>query len=204
MLEPFAERLARLGSGLAALGSLAWLLWPVANWQPEPEAMIAFGSAFLIWIAAELRSILRRPPHPHDVTFIRQLRSIISLDAIRYLDQHDFGATYDNERLDGFWKIDFDAQATGYGPHDKKLKRRFDDFREKVGNLSHLLAMNGGPIGASHRLSSIVPDRERATDEFSDETWKLVREANSMADEVVNRYEKLMNASRQRVPDAFG
>jgi hypothetical protein len=201
--EPLSEKLSRLGFGLAAQGTLAWLLWPKPNWQFEAEPAVAFGSAFAVWIATELRSAYRRTAHPHDIEFIRELRAMIPLDAIRYMQEQDFGATYDNERLDGFWHMDFDARAIGYGPHDKRLKKKFDDFRGKVNEISLLLASHGGPINASPRLASIIPDRERAADEFSEETWKLVRRVNGLADEVAQKYDLLMQESRSRVPQAF-
>lgn len=196
--------LARLGLGLSALGALAWFLWPTDSWKFEPEPAIAFGTALILWLGAEWKASSGRPAHPHDVKLVRALMASISLEDSRYLKQQDFGAAYNNERLDGFWKIEWEAHAPGYGPHDPVLKKRFDAFLKKVRELSLLLAENGGPIGASACLCTIVPDRERVTDEFSDRTTALVKRVNNLADEVTQLYESLIKTARSRVPQAFG
>lgn len=203
MLEPFSDRLARIAAGLSALATLVWLLWPAVDWEFEPEPAIAFGTAVIGWTFLEARSLFRQTAHPHDVKFIRELRKAIPLDAVRYLQQHDFGATYDNERLDGFWKIDFEAHTSGYGPHNRSLAKKFDKFRKKLKELSILLAANGGPIGSNARLTSIIPDRERVTDHFSKETCKLVQQVNDTADEVVRLHDALMTEARKSAPEAF-
>lgn len=203
MLEPVAERLARLGLGLGAFVALAVFLWPVDFHTLDPVLGGAFLTAFVLWLVAEIRSLKRRPPHPHDSQFIQELRSLITLDAVRYLQQQDFGSTYRNDLLDGFWRVDFEAQAVGYGPHDPILRRKFTAFKQKLNEFRWLLATHGGPIGGHRSLATIIPDRERAADHFTAETWKLVTQVNKMADDVVNLFDELMRTARNRVPDAF-
>jgi hypothetical protein len=203
VLEPFPERLARIAAGLSALATLVWLLWPAVGWQFEPESAIAFSTALIGWAYFEARSLFRQSAHPHDVRFIRELRKAIPLEAVRYLQHHDFGATYDNERLDGFWRIDFEAHTSGYGPHNRSLAIKFENFRKKLNELTILLAANGSPIGSNARLTSIVPDRDRVTDHFSKATCKLVQQVNEKADEVVRLHEALMKEARKSVPEAF-
>jgi hypothetical protein len=179
-------------------------LWPSDKWTLDPEPAVAFGTALTLWLVAELRMLLRRSAHPHDVEFIRRFRDTIPLDAVRYLKQHDFGSTYDYERLDSFWKVDHEAVTPGYAPHDLILQEKFEAFRSKLREFSLLLVSNGGPIGASTRLCSILPDQERAIDEFSDQTVALVKRVNATADAVVRLHEEFTRAARERVPEAFG
>lgn len=203
MLEPFQERLIRFGIGLAAFLALAIFLWPNDIEALDRTLGVAFLSSFALWLVAEARSLLRRAQHPHDIEFIKSLRQTIPLETIRFLQQQDFGVTYDDNRLDGLWKVDFEAPTVGYGPHDKVLKRQFDDFKNRLREFGLLLATNGGPIRANTQLSTIVPDRERARDEFSERTSALVKKANAMADDVVRLFDKLMQTAKKRVPVAF-
>jgi hypothetical protein len=197
------ENLMRLGLGLSALAALTWLLSPSEDWSLDPEPAVAFLTTLVLWLVAESRSLLRGSAHPHEIEFVRHFRDCISQDSIRYLKQQDFGSTYNNERLDGFWRIDHESETPGYDPHDSILKKKFQAYKAEVRKFSLLLMSNGGPIGASASLSTIVPDRERAADEFSERTFALVKEVNAAADDVVSAYEQLMTAALRRVPEAF-
>lgn len=190
-------------AGLSAFASLAWLLWPRTDWKLEPEAAIAFGSALLTWVYLEVWSLFPQTAHPHDIKVIRAFKREIPLYAVEYLERHNFGDTYDNSRLKGFWKVDSEAQTSGYGPHDRRIAKKFDAFRKKLRDLSDLLTSNGGSVAPYVDSASIIPDRERAVDHFSEDTIKLVKKVNDTATEVVRLYAILMNEARNRVPEAF-
>lgn len=203
MIESRTERVVQLGLGLAAFLAVSVFLWPDEVESLDRGLGYTAVTAFVIWLVSEVRPLLRSNPHPHDVAFLRALRKNVPLDSVRYLQQQDFGASYNNGRLDCFWKVDFDAQAKGYEPFDRHLRKRFSQFTQSLKEFSNLLASNGGPINASGRLSTIVPDIERVTDEFSPKTCELVRDANIKADEVVRTFDALMRAGKKRVPVAF-
>lgn len=203
MLGQNPEKLARITAGLSAFASLAWLLWPGTDWKLEPEAAIAFGSTLLTWAYLEVRALFPQTAHPHDIKFIRAFKRDIPLYAVGYLERHNFGDTYDNSRLKGFWKVDSEAQTSGYGPHDRRIAKKFDTFRKKLRDLSDLLASNGGPVDPYMDSASIIPDRERAVDDFSEDTMKLIKKVNDTATEVVRLYAILMDEARNRAPEAF-
>ncbi len=81
--------LARLGSGLAAMGTLAWLLWPAPDWKPEPEPLVAFLVALGGWLSAETVPALleRKPPRPYDAAPLTKLKELVTPDHIAFL--HD-------------------------------------------------------------------------------------------------------------------
>lgn len=203
MLGQIPEKLARITAGLSAFASLAWLLWPGTDWKLEPEAAIAFSSMLLTWTTLEVWALFPQAAHPHDVKFIRAFNRAIPLFAVRYLQQHDFGTTYDNSRLEMFWKVDSEAETSGYGPHDRRLAKKFEAFRKKLRDLNILLASNGGPVNPDARLASIVPEKERVADHFSDDTMKLIKKVNDTATEVIRLHAILMKDARNRAPEAF-
>ena len=203
MLEQIPEKLVRITAGLSAFASLTWLLWPGTDWKLEPEPAIAFGSALLTWAYLEVRALFPQTAHPHDIKFIRAFNRTIPLFTVRYLQQHDFGTTYDNSQLQGFWAVDCQAETSGYGPHDRHLAKKFEAFRKKLRVLNMLLASNGGPVNPEGRLASIVPDKERITDDFSEDTMKLVKKVNDTASEVIRLHAILMKEARNRAPEAF-
>jgi len=51
-----SQTIARIGTGLSTMGALCWLLWPTQiSVLNNPEAIFAFGTAFVIWLLTEFK-----------------------------------------------------------------------------------------------------------------------------------------------------
>jgi len=101
MEHPFRIATTRIGTGLAAMATLAWFLWPASDWKLAPEPLAAFVVALGGWLAAEIIPVVTqvRAPHRHDVELLGRLQALITPDHLTFLRDQDFGGTIHPEPL---------------------------------------------------------------------------------------------------------
>ncbi len=208
----------RVGLGLAAMGCLAWLLWPDSEWGLEPEPAFSFVVALCIWLwreftggndttASQPNSELMIPPaepHPNDISISNNFLQFFSSEVQSFLRAHDLGAAFPYS----IQSLLMDAADRWRGPHweyeDKELKDSFSKFNSELSNFTWRLIEEFEPIGqASNRVRIICSAEERMTDFFSNETRARVDELNAMSSHLYELGTDHLRLIRQKMPKVF-
>jgi hypothetical protein len=90
-----------MGRGLAAFGAfatLAWFLWPEAQWHIHPDALCALIISTAAWLTS-LTPVGVRKPTKHDVELLQKFRALIGDSEKWFLRQHDFGGSFSWDSL---------------------------------------------------------------------------------------------------------
>lgn len=79
---------------------------------------------------------------------------------------------------------------------DKKLSRAAEAARASLDRFAEPLAFRSQNITGNARIFTVVPDDERATDMFSEQTVTSVNELNNLASELATELTNLLRAVR--------
>jgi hypothetical protein len=185
--------IARVGLGGAAMIALAVGLWPIPGAEFSPDKAAAFAVPLFTWLYAEL---FTEPSAlaPHDQELASRVYAAMPDNGIRYLQEHDFGASWLNARISPV----FDLADLAHNPtsefENKEIQAAFLKLRGSLVEVANRLTAEGNAVGPGG-IISMVPHEERAMDFFSPETNARVQQMNQrtteLASEIVNFYRLL-------------
>jgi hypothetical protein len=199
----------RIGSGLAAMGTLAWFMWPDEHWTFQPEPAVALATALAIWFWRELShgSIEKqvesgsKGPHPHDTELAKRVRGYFDEETKRFLREHSFGVPFPDKAIKPLeavaeWKgVDFHFEDRERDNKMFEVIRLTQELVEKIVNYSGY-TRNG-------RFLSVPTDEERAHDIFKPHTHEHIRELDNLAAALLQAYENLEKEMRSKLPQIY-
>lgn len=149
--------LARLGTGVAMTGSLAWFLWPDAHWKIEPEPLVAFAVAALAWLASTLTdnvalspslegdvqdtANLALVPHQHDIRLLNRFNNTVPQRSRSFLRDLDFGTLVARDGLTPFNELVDNWDGADYEFVDEEVEHAWRDFRKALADLLDRVAV---------------------------------------------------------------
>jgi hypothetical protein len=198
-VSPFKASLVRTGLGLAAISAAAVALWPVAPSTFNPERAVAFGTALVLWVFAEFFTVGEASTAlaEHDSALAKRLYAIANDGAILFLQQHDFGNSWQKGSADPVFDLAHELEKVTSEFENRELQKVNDLVRKAAIALADHLAHAAGPIGAGP-LFCIPPDMERASGVLSDRTNADIDKANKLADDLATKLGQLYRQARSK------
>lgn len=197
--------LTRIGFGLAAMGAGAVLFWPDPVPPFDPEKALAFASALAVWAFAEF--FIRAPQaqsetkderfDQHDEALGKRLIAIASDDFVRFLREHDFGASFFERDIKPLYELDDLFSKVSSEFNAAGLSGKLNDVKIVARELSRMVAYGAAPKNAKASLFSMVPELE-ADGFWSDATESKIQAANEKADELANKLSVFFAELRRR------
>jgi hypothetical protein len=189
----------RSTSSVAVFAALIWFLWPEQNWHVHPDALAGLVVAVVAWLAA-LTPREKHSPSAHDRELLAKFRALLSDDEKAFLRQHDFGGTFSIHRLKGVRELADAWTGAEYEFDDKQVQDAFGALLAETSEFTHGLAHASGPTEQAG-WHSVIPDRERHTDEISQRTYAAIDEFNRKATRLHDHIDKFIKFARQRIAD---
>ncbi|MGE3302797.1 MAG: hypothetical protein AB7M12_06755 [Hyphomonadaceae bacterium] len=198
--------LGRSAAGLAALLTLAWLLWPKEPWRPDPEPLVAFLLALATWIASlvEERAIPTEATSPidaksytpHDGALLERFRRLMTDNVRHTLGRHDFGGSFRWSSLAGLQTV-ADWRGAEYEFDDPDLQRIFGPLINDVGDFVMKLATESWLILDSTELATMIPDVEHGGEDYSPRTRQRVKNMNDAASSLLEKIDAFIKLARK-------
>jgi hypothetical protein len=210
--------LASIGPGLQAVADAATWLWE----EPVVLALIALAglSAFGLTLRA------RQPAAPEatatgevvpnlgfelspghraaDKKNFEELVELLPRERIRYLEEHDFGNSWDRDVAMSFLEYVDTRNNVEHQFLDPVLEAKRKELYRATGNLTAKWVRFGVPMGANLDFYELAgSDRRRKEPPRGEHYERYVdrqQQINAAADEVVKAYDGLVREARIRVP----
>ncbi len=191
----------RIGPALSTMGTLVWFLWPNAHWTPEPEPLLAFFVATVVWLFGKWKIASdKNASHPNDIRLHQKFNALIDARSKKFLREHDLGGAFRNQSMEPFYDLENDWKGADFEFHDPKIQEEF----EKVLNVNRkfclLIAHNSDEVRQG--WTSLVPAHERGVF-WSDQTAGRIKKINASATELVEHIDNFERTCRARMPDAY-
>jgi len=196
-LELLRSTAGRGLAGLTALAMLAWFLWPEDPWTIHPDALSAFVVAFVAWVASLGPSDIP-PSTQHDRDLLKKFRALLSDGERSFLRDHNFGDTFDLERLKGIRELVDVWRGAEYEFDDEDVQAQFSNTLSFISEFSHRLAEGAWVIDATNKWMSVIPDTERHRD-VSKATWAKIKDLNERATKLSDDIDHFIKFSRRRI-----
>jgi len=181
---------ARVGLGLATIIALAVGLWPAPSATFDPEKASVFVTALAVWLYAEIFAD-EGGIDAHDKELADRIYSTMRDDDVRFLREHDFGGSWLKRDLDPLYNLAHLAESVNSEFNDPKVQSSFASVAKTARRFATMMAYGAWPIGAAPSPDtmafSMIPDQERASEEWSDRTNTRVKEANDLATELAKQ-----------------
>jgi hypothetical protein len=180
-------------TGIAALGSLAWFLWPDTNWSIHPDALLAFVLAMVAWITSISPS---RGPSKHDMELFARFGDLFTEGEMIFLRDYDLAGPFKWDNLSGTNELVRRWSGAVFEFDDRKIQKKFALVLEHASGFIHALAL-GTHIGRGG-FATTIPDRE-VPEEMSSETWEAIKAHNKRATELRDEIEGFIRYARPRL-----
>lgn len=206
----------RIATGFSALGALAWMLWP-NDWGvlADGEAPYAFLTALVIWLAAEISfgepkeiAAINAPivstPTENDLKRAREIAGYRKAQLRILLRDHDFGAGINPRYVSEAIALIYDLEEKIFFFNNKSLQLLLDDFSNKFGDfVDHVVQHGGADKFGSVWLNSFFTPHTKQIYPVPDYIQDAISKANRMATEAWEPFDKLYDAIREEIPEAF-
>jgi len=203
----FSQTLARLGAGYSVCAALVWLLWPTdLGFADNPEAWFVLGTAVVVWHLTEFKyseELSAGRPTKSDEEFARRLVRLHQNELRVLLKDVNLWQFLETEIHKEMWALIDDFQRGKIFFSNATIQTALIDFIDELAALRHRLADEtqeefiGGTWMIGYKPLEIVAQ------EAYDQQMERSKEADSHADLVWDRFEKLITKLRVFVPDAY-
>ena len=161
---------------------LAVGLWPDPDSDFSPEKSVGFVVPLVAWLFAELFpangfNVSGPTLHPHDQELAAQIYRIMPDKRVRFLREHNFGASWLNAQVDPVYDLLDLAENPTSEFEDQQIQLAFAALTASLVKVATRLSEQGDVISPAGFIS-MIPDEERSTDFFSLETTQRVQEMN--------------------------
>lgn len=201
--QTMREILARIGSGVAAMGALIWILWP-ENWSDvfEGEPLLAFSTALTVWIVTEIKGYRKNRP-PIDLEAARVIIGYHDSQFKEMLRDHDFGAGIRPRFLSEAAVFSRQITEGHFFFSDPVLQPKLIEFNQRLAKFVSYLSMHSAP----HRfgvlvLQSILSPNEKGG-KIPEQRYQEIKTTNELATEAWSEFDILYHSLRQTIPEAF-
>jgi hypothetical protein len=206
-------RVDRIGTGLTAMATLIWVLWPDQGWTLDGEPTVAFVLALGAWLWREFSDTpaesvtspldaVSRTIHPHDVQLAKRIREAFDENTKRFLREHGFGVTFREDALKNILGVADNWKGVDYEFMDKDLDNKLFEVVRHCRTLAEKTAEYAGYTRSGRRLA-VPTEQERVSDSFSELTIARVRELDDLATKTLEAYEALEKEFRLRLPELY-
>lgn len=189
------------------MGAGAVLFWPNPVPAFDAEKALAFATALVIWLAAEwfateengaedIPTIELVPLAEHDRLLGQKLFSMCSAGFLDFLKAHDLGVCWRKEQMDPLYQLSYFLDDVAHEFVDDEIQVQLIEIKQSTNKLAHDLAYGAWPLRGNSNLFTMVPDAQRATDDWSNQTAAKVEKANGDATHLANLIENLFRALR--------
>lgn len=203
----YYQTFARIGSGLAAISTLVWFLWPGPTWQFEPEAFFAFGVAVVAWVFTEFKlseEVIYRASTPNDIRFGREIFAYGMWNFRELLKDHDYHRGIYPRFLT---EASFLVSETEIGIahfQDKTIQKKYQDFFVCLTSFVDYLSIHSSPERfGSVTLQSVIPANQFDEMNISDHHQVEINEVNRLANEAWQAMLPLIAEIKERIPEVF-
>lgn len=186
---------------------LAVGLWPTVEVDFNPEKAFAFVAALAVWLFAEL---FPEPPHEggqtdiesnalsaHDADLAHSIIQTVDGDFVRFLRQHDFGASWRKGSLDPAYDLEHLLSDTNSEFENPELANALESVKNSNISLVEKTALYGGPIHGSD-LFDMIPTLEKNSGINSQRTEDRISETNDAADRLAEDLASFFSILRKK------
>lgn len=175
-------KLTRIGLGLSAIGSCAIWLWPETPASLQPELMLAFLVAVSIWIGFEWFSLDSTiVASSHNRSIANKIFALANSEQIKFLTEHDFGGSWPESALKNVFSLQGLLQEPNFEFSDPIMVRHTKLLKGSIDDFLNFLSYNNVELPSGHDWYSALPDLERGTDQWSEESRQRVDKLNLLA-----------------------
>jgi hypothetical protein len=211
LIDRYQQTAARIGFGLAAIGALSVLLWPVDFIEflklERIERLFLFVSAAVTWIFVEIKfseEVIIRNSSENDIRIARIILDHHSEQFRIILKDHHFHSSIDPRYVSELGAFLHEHSNHHLIFQNKHLKEPLEIFVKKLGEFSQKLAQYSVPynIGGSWR-TSIRPLGERISENDLERYSREISEVNALGTEAWQALDSLALTVRKEVPEAL-
>lgn len=205
-MKRYGQTLARIGTGLAVLGSLIWLLWPsdLSSFL-DPEPLFAFGTALVVWLITEFKKSEEASldePSPNDIVVAEELLAQHSGDLRWLLKDTDLWSFVDSALYS--YVIDicdrFDRESLFF--HEPRLHSKLSDFVSRLSRFQGHIAQHTVPEFVGGSMMTGFKPAETVDDEEYERRRTAARRANELASEAWGAFDVLILEVKKKLPQA--
>ncbi|ESY70034.1 MULTISPECIES: hypothetical protein [Mesorhizobium] len=206
MVPEHPNRIARIGSVLALVGSLVWVQWPINFSSFNIAAVILLIAAFITWISTELADYRESERFNDNVMSddVDKLNSIIKIIDRRQfytLKQKAIQTYMDEDDYRGLQSLIYYRENDIFHFHSVKIQTIYEKFSKEV--LEFYMRFYSLYTYDGHGRSTWRPSGDRYV---SDEVYKEIQHEIAMLDhkasKLVELWEELINVSRRELKGA--
>lgn len=200
--------LGRLTTGLAAMGTLTWLLWPSSTWRPEPEPLLAFLLALFAWLTAVLENqlvVMPTPaspstlePHPHDVALLNRFNRTLPLRSRSEFRHQDFGTLFNYDLFSPYLEVAEVWQGADHEFENRETQAAFAELQNAILALGNKTAVWMYPSNNNARLLTpfTTIDEQQGV---QPQTLARIAEMNNLSDRIAQALDNFLRVARQNV-----
>jgi hypothetical protein len=193
----------RVGLGIAAISTGFIALWPSDLSKIDPEKGLAFLTAFAAWVFSEFYSSdsdskkIRPSATAHDVWVVQRIRSLVTDEDIRFLEQHDFATSWWRNDIKGLMNLSYELGQTALQLEDANLAKGKNELQENLENFIRKLSSNCHTIGV-RPLYTLLSDEERTNDHWDESTQKIIDDVNTFADQTAETFRSFLQIANSK------
>lgn len=117
---------------------------------------------------------------------------------IEFLRNHDFGGSFQESRIDGFFKFCHDWDSPHKRFINKTIQKKMNSYLTICKDMSKLLALYTSPTRVG--LQGVIPSREINHDSpLMDKYNKEIKELNEKANELIKKYDKFIIETKRKL-----
>lgn len=206
MVPKHPNRIARIGSVLALVGSLIWVQWPINFASFNIAAIILLVAAFVTWISTELADYRESERFndnvmSDDVDKLNAIIGLIDRNQFYILKQKSIQTYMGADDYKGIRNLIYEKENDIFPFHNGKLQKLY----EKFSNDAHDFYMKfyGLYTYDGHGRSTWRPsDGQYVSDEIYEEIQSEIAVLNEKASKLAELWEELIYVSRQELKGA--
>lgn len=201
------QTLARIGTGLSAIGALTWVLWPL-DWQSvlQPEPLFAFTVALVVWIATEIKfseEVQLRNSSPNDIRVAKKFAGLHANEFRHLLKDHEFFGFIDQSAITFIGQIIHERSSGSLIFQNKEMDHLLGRFLDNLNVLYRFIAQHTAPEMVAGSMTVSFKPRGIFDDEEYNRNQKLSWEADALADVSWKKLETLVAAIHQQIPEVL-
>ncbi|MFA6153023.1 hypothetical protein [Mesorhizobium sp.] len=206
MVPEYPNRIARIGSVLALLGSLIWVQWPINYASFNIAAVILLIATFVTWVSTEISDyregeIFNDNIKSDDVDKLNSIIKIIDRNQFYILKQKSIETYMDADDYKGLQSLIYYKQNDIFHFHNVKIQAIYEKFSNEA--LEFYMSFFGLYTYDGHGRSTWRPSGDRyVSDEVYKEIQHEIAVLNRKASSLAERWEELINLSRQELKGA--
>lgn len=181
-------------SGITALASLAWFLWPEEHWRVHPDALASLIVTLLAWIVS--LSPTKASSTKHDRELFQKFRDVVGEKERTFLREHDLGNSFSWKSLNGLTELADRWKGAEFEFDDPEMQKKLAEIVRRSAGFVYALSMDSQPLSGG--WASIISDHERGSF-FSKETDKRVRGYNEQATELGETIDEFIRYARPKL-----